>query len=108
MQCPFTGENGYHTEDSSQKDSKSLRSSKSEEDLPLISNFDEADGDNISLTKPMIPTNQSRRYCHMQWECNKPCLNLKFRMGDQRRRHYYQAILLKNHNRLVRNFETIF
>ena len=96
-----TGEYGYLSEDNTTKDTKSRRGSKTEEELNLLASQCDEDDECFTLTKPLKPVDQSRRYCLMRWEEKKPCLSLKFDMGDERTRHYFQSVILKHYSRLV-------
>jgi len=101
------GEHGYHTEDNTSKDSKSLRGSKSEEELHLLQSDCDENSDGFTVTKALKPADHSKRYCIMRWEDCKPCLNLKFALGDERTRHFYQSIILKHYSRLEDNLDEL-
>ena len=97
----FVGEYGYHTEDNTPKDTKSNRGSKTEEELNLLASQHDDNDECFSVTKALKPIDHSQRYCIMRWEEKKPCLNLKFPMGDERTRHFYQSVILRQYCRLV-------
>ncbi|XP_065061799.1 otoferlin-like isoform X2 [Rhopilema esculentum] len=101
------GEFGFNNEENFSKDTKSIKSARSEEELNLLLSPNEEESDCFTITKPVKPIDQSKRYCTMDWENKKPCLNLKFKMCDERIRHYQHAMLQKQYDMLEDNLDEL-
>ena len=54
-----------------------------------------------SLTPPIQPVSPGKKYLHVPFNSEKPCVHIKFPFEDQRRRHYNHSMLMKIWNALV-------
>lgn len=54
-----------------------------------------------SLTPPIVPIAPEKKYLHVPFGSEKPCVHIKFPFEDQRRRHYNTVLLRTIWNSLV-------